>query len=784
MSIEERTAEVQRDLEQAAPRKSKIVYRDRKIPLDARGDTLQRAVPETDGRSLFDYLEVPFVHLRLIVGIFFLSLLAATVALIVWPRSYESEAKLVIQVGRESVALDPTATTSQTLMLQKTQEEEVNSALEVLSSRQVAELVVDQIGPEPILEGVLPSSSDEAKEKHFWRDLLENLKDSATDGADQVLLAIGVKDKISSRERAIRKITNHVNIYAPKKSTAVTIHAEAKTPELAQAIAAAMTEGFLNRHLTVSHTEGSYEFFEEQSVGTESQLRELLKQRSDFMQQFKIVSTEDKRRILTDQLGSVEASIFANRGDYEQVMAEIGDLIAKANATESEIVSEKEEQTDQTWSGMRQRVYELELLEKEYSARYFEDNPNLINVREQLEGAKQILQTMSQDSTATRKTPNPVRLRIEEDLQKLQTRAVGLRSILSESERQREEINAEIDKLLDFELKLADMNREVDHVAASLSLLKSKLEEARVIDDLQSDQISNVSVYQPASFVERPISPSKPLIALGLPLIGLLSGLGLALVREANRRTLRTSGHVQESVGQRVLASLPYSRKIRRAKPGASKSVRLLDVQCQEILSEIMLARSADTAIRGCTIGVIGVEGACGASTVAASLAVTSSEACGLDTLLIDTDRQDRRISSAFCDTEMPGLAELLNGAASEQECVCATDIPGLSVLSVASENWKGPLSFCGQQLGSQLTELQLDHDIVILDLPPASRPDRVNSIVEQLDYVLIVIESEKTEDAQAKRLINRLVTNKTPIGIVLNKTRSYVPSFVANFFS
>lgn len=47
--------------------------------------------------------------------------------MLVWPKKFESEAKLMIRVGRESVVLDPTATTSQTLMLQKTQEEEVNA---------------------------------------------------------------------------------------------------------------------------------------------------------------------------------------------------------------------------------------------------------------------------------------------------------------------------------------------------------------------------------------------------------------------------------------------------------------------------------------------------------------------------------------------------------------------------------------------------------------------------------------------------------------------------------
>ena len=87
----------------------------------------------------------------------FCSVVALTLlAIALWPRSYSSEAKLVIRVGRESVGLDPTATTGSTIMLQKTQEDEVNSALDILNSRQVLQRVVDAVGAKRILDK-LPS---------------------------------------------------------------------------------------------------------------------------------------------------------------------------------------------------------------------------------------------------------------------------------------------------------------------------------------------------------------------------------------------------------------------------------------------------------------------------------------------------------------------------------------------------------------------------------------------------------------------------------------------------
>ena len=49
-------------------------------------------------------------------------------ALTFLPRKYESEAKLFLRLGRESVALDPTATTGATMQIQETRDDEIDSA--------------------------------------------------------------------------------------------------------------------------------------------------------------------------------------------------------------------------------------------------------------------------------------------------------------------------------------------------------------------------------------------------------------------------------------------------------------------------------------------------------------------------------------------------------------------------------------------------------------------------------------------------------------------------------
>ncbi len=739
------------------------------------------------GRNLMDYLEIPFVHWRVISGCFLLSLIAGALALIVWPRTYESEAKLIINVGRESVALDPTATTGQTLMLQKTQEEEINSALEVLSSRQVAELVVDELGALPILDGKLPGS-DATKEKSSEPQLLVDAKLRAQqlfDSVSEKLLQVGIRDAVSDREKAIRKVINSVRIHAPKKSSAVTIHAESKTPEMAQALAASITNGFLDRHFSVSRTEGSYDFFLSQTQIVEAQLSEALRVRAEYMKQSKVVSASDMRRILTDQLGAIEQEVLLTRGDLEQALSESKDLESKAEAVPAEIVASKDEDLDLTWSGMRQRVFDLEVLEKQLAARLAEDNPTLLNAREQLAGAREILKAMSQDSVKRSMTPNPVRIRIEEDLQKQRTRTVGLTSKLVEKEKQHAEIDREIDELLAFELKLGEMDRNIEALEASNELLKSKLEEARVIEELQSERISNISIYQPANLVERPASPSKPLVAILFPMLGLMCGCGLALVREVGKKTLRTAADVESKLEFPTLSSIPYSSKVSLISNLTNPKYRnAIAPECQDILSTILLTPSADRGSRGVSIGVISVDPKCGASTVATALAITASQDCSLRTLLVDADVRTATITKSFKLHGVPGLAELLNGSVENSDCIQHVGIKNLELVAASADEMQGQVDINASGFSSVLAEFQIDNDLVVVDLPAASRPDRTHNAIQHLDFVLIVLESEKTGEAHARRLMQKFAVDYHAVGIVLNKTKRYVPRFVSRFVS
>ena len=86
---------------------------------------------------------------------FFLAVMGTVTLITIFaPKIYRSEGKLFVRLGRENVALDPTATLGEKpiITVPLTRENEINSVVEILRGRVVIEKVVDAIGPEAILD--------------------------------------------------------------------------------------------------------------------------------------------------------------------------------------------------------------------------------------------------------------------------------------------------------------------------------------------------------------------------------------------------------------------------------------------------------------------------------------------------------------------------------------------------------------------------------------------------------------------------------------------------------
>ncbi len=731
------------------------------------------------------YIEALFKSKYFILATILGSLMSAWLLMVVWPKKFESEAKLMIRVGRESVALDPTATTSQTLMLQKTQEEEVNAALDVLRSRRVAERTVDKLGAENINAGFLPSDN-QATESGF-KQKLKSLQATVKNNIIPILLATGLKEELSPKELAIMELQKTLQIKAERRSAVVSIRAFSKSPAMAQALAQTVSEEFINEYLEVTHNSGSYEFFSGQAQAANQSRSQLSEQKNRFMHERRLVTIAANQAILVEQLGTIQRDVITAQAELDQTLAEIDDVAEKLKAMPAEIVAEKKGSSDSTWSGMRQQVYMLELEERQLAAKYPADNPLLVQTREKLTGAQTILSKLESERVDESTTPNPLRMRLEEDLQRLETKVVGLRANLELRQKQRADVDQKISEILDSERDLEQIERDIKMADTRLDLLRQKNEEARVLSEMQADRISNLSLFQPATFVQRPASPNKKLLFAGIGILGLVGSASLVLFKELNSKRLRTVSDVERGLGLPVIANIG---KVRSATVRTDRLLKLirkrpkLQTEFRAILSDVMLSshRSSQAGQRGKTLGVLGVESGVGTSTIAAALALVATEKCGFETTLIDANSENPALSKFFKLNGAPGLAELANGDATHEECVQKRSDGALSLISSsAAYKERQRLEVAPKSISAAIANFQETSDLVIVDLPPAISADRAVALSQYMDFVLLVVQSEKTDLPTAERIARRLVgSDRQVVGVVLNKSRRYMPNWLS----
>ena len=290
-----------------------------------------------------DVARILFRHWRK-MAVFFCAMIGLTLVVIsLYPRSYSSESKLFIRVGRESVALDPTATTGETIMLQKSQADEINTALNILGSREVLQLAVERVGAERIITD-LPNVDAKSAAAEKPLGVIRRTSDLVRSYANSALVSLRLSDPGSDEDLAIRRLENGMELKAPKESQIISITYSAASPELAHDVVEAVTRVFIEEHLRLSQSEGSLSFFSEQVDKLHNELMAAQTVLRDRKNEFQLTSGEHRQSVL-----------------------------------------------EKSKDALRDKIYDLSLQESELQSRYTDEYPPLREIRLQKQEAAQAL---------------------------------------------------------------------------------------------------------------------------------------------------------------------------------------------------------------------------------------------------------------------------------------------------------------------------------------------------------------------------------------------------------
>lgn len=438
-----------------------------------------------------------------------------TVGLILCPRAYQSEAKLNVRVGRESIGLDPTATTTQTISVSDTREFEMNSVMDVIDSRAVRERVVDALGPDAILTGrpipELVLSEDDPPASDSPEDLATRIR----------------------RDKAVRALADQIKTSAGRRSSVITITAKATTPELAQKILKSFLESFHAVHLNASRATGSYEFFDEQCRLLAQQLAEATGELTAKKDSLGLATLEGRQKTLEDQVSALQASSQKNAASLASVDATIAALKRSiADLPERLVTLEVSGFPDDSIGVTRKHLTDLRLKEQDLLTKFTNAHPQVIAVRQQITTAESMISGRGENAQQSTRSSNPTREALHLRLLTEEATGAALRAEAESLRSQSQQIRSQLAALNGQDADITRLQQRVDVLKAGLKTYTEKLEQSRIDHALADERISNVSVVQPASWSPKPVSPKKSLVLFFGAVAAVITGIGTAFARE------------------------------------------------------------------------------------------------------------------------------------------------------------------------------------------------------------------------------------------------------------
>ncbi len=757
--------------------------------------------------SVRDLLYVLFGHKKKMLAFMILLFGVIAIKTLTQPPTYRSDAKLLLRVGRENVSLDPTATIGEVVGINRSYDWEVNSELEILKSREIAERVVDELGTGLLLHGPKAAPPDSDKALAVVKpadDALRTVKDTldvVAGSPEKLASSLGLSEPVNEREKAVRKLADNVKVTALQNTSVIDVSYNEQSPETARTVLEKFIQAYLEKHLAVYCMANSQQFFERQVSQLQAKLTEAQKELQNLKDKTGISDLTRQREVMVNGIGMLERNVVEAEAELVASDAKIAGIQhILTDVPETVVLEELSGFSDYGADLMRTELYKLRVQQKDIESKYRPDSRPLDTIRQQVQQGSEILEK-EQDKpnrTEVRRGVNNTRQQMQLALLTEQSTVAGLQRKLDKMRTQLVEAKGNLKGLNQFENDTTRLEREIKLLETSYGQYFTKLEEARIDQALKGDRISNVSILQAATLPVTPIGPGKVIrLALGL-LLAIVGGVAFAFFCEYLDHSIKTPEDVHEKLQLPTLASIPQARantvgpvwkstlwKRFGIKPRQTAPVQWdlpANMRRHYAVFREQLLLSANGSMQGhYVLGVISSSRCEGVSTVAANLASSLSEQGSGTILLVDANIRDPSIHRIFRTRLSPGLVDvLLSGPKGEADDIIVRRAANLNVLTAGTANGTGAKAVAFDSLARYLESVKQNYRFVVVDMPALDEDNSTARLAGSCNGVVLVVETERLRwetVSKAKQYLQQLDANV--LGVLLNKRRFPVPNWI-----
>jgi succinoglycan biosynthesis transport protein ExoP len=664
------------------------------------------------------------------------------------PPPFLSEAKLFIRyVVTEGKNMGPSTDGTVSKSPDQRGETIMDSELEILTSLDLAKRVAESVGPEKILAKL-----------GGGKDL--------TSAA--IVVQTGLTADVPPASSVIRLLFRHPD------------------PDVVQPVLAAVIDKYLAMHVEVHRPVGIVgDFLTQETDQLRSDLDRTEAELNKASSVAGVLSIEDAKKGYGDQISQIREQIFSAQAEFAERSA-ILDAAVKRNPSANPAGKSTADLTAAEIDEYKSAVTRLNLFqtrEQEYATQFTPENPRMKEVH------TQVVDAQAKKEALEKNHPELLRLGIAPQQNQQGSSATdpatefdqltALQAKMKVLTAQLDQVQGEAANLDKMAVTIEDLRRRKELEESNYRYYAASLEQARINEALGTGRVSNISAIQTPSPPMSDWSKYSKILA-GIVLSGFFGGIAWAFLIELYfDRSVRRPIDVERILKLPLFLSIP---KMAKGLPGPAKGKESTALApwdrshelypYHETLRDRLIGyfESRNLIHKPKLVAVTSLGKGAGVTTIAAGLANSLSETGDGNVLVVDLTPGQGSAQQFYKGKPVVGLDDIgtLRDSAQIQD----------NLFVVGEGLGSDKLSrILPQRFNKLLPKLKAsDFDYIIFDMPPVSQISITPRLAGFMDMVLLVVESEKTDQDIVRRATALLAESNAHVGAVLNKTITYVP--------
>ena len=415
---------------------------------------------------------------------------------------------MFVQVGRSSVGVTPTTSSEQNggIMLQDSRATEVKSVVDLLYSRELANMVVERIGADRILK---PNS--------IIGEYLESLPAIEMGGTnveegETTLTSAQIKE-IKRNNKAVKRLMEQVEIKNEKDTTVITIEARAQTPFLAKDIVTAYLEEYGKKHIEINSRQ-SAQFFDDQFAEHEAELEDAERALGYFRSDRRILNVSNAISLLQKEIDQLTLDRLSTKVKLREAQERSSQISKLFDAVPAFIEGADTRTASLARDKAREALYAYQLEESKLASKVPASNPRLMALRDAVSKAERELNNIPEDFKQAEKNINSAHQELLVLVAQARAESKAFEERLIEIDDLIEAKLDEVKLMNEAEVQEMALSRQVDIRRKTLLEIADRRAESETINALDDSQISNVAIAQAASLIPKKVFPSGMIFAV------------------------------------------------------------------------------------------------------------------------------------------------------------------------------------------------------------------------------------------------------------------------------